>query len=157
QIGYNGGAWNNIGINSSVAAADATKSTAIGIGESATILGGGGGIFDGIAVDATALLLKYTYYGDANLSGNVDTIDFNILAASFAKTGKYWASGDFDWSTIVDTIDFNRLASNFAKLPVLAPVVSQPTPPGTPPPVIDREPAPDAPGDVLPPIVGPRT
>src|SRR5207244_4953289 len=56
-----------------------------------------------------------TYYGDANLSGNVDTIDFNLLATNFSQTGKVWYDGDFNYSGTVDTIDFNLLASNFSQ------------------------------------------
>src|SRR5205823_749045 len=75
----------------------------------------GGGTFSGQAVDGTAILVKYTYYGDANLSGNVDTIDFNILTANFSKTPRIWSDADFDYSQTVDTIDFNQLAGNFSK------------------------------------------
>ena len=112
--GYAGGAWTGNGINSSTAAANAIKDTAIGIGESQQIFGGAG-VFSGVAVDATALLLKYTFYGDASLSGNVDTIDFNSLASNFAQSGRYWALGDFNYNGTVNTIDFNLLAANFAK------------------------------------------
>ena len=37
-------------------------------------------------IDATAILIRYCYYGDANVDGAVDTIDFNLLAANFSKT-----------------------------------------------------------------------
>src|SRR5207237_5179457 len=70
--------------------------------------------FSGQTVDNTSLLTRYTYFGDANLDRTVDTIDFNLLAASFGQSGKRWFNGDFDYSGTVDTIDFNLLASNFA-------------------------------------------
>jgi len=111
--GYSAGNWNGIGINSASANADATHSTALGFAEASTLLGAGGGTFSGQSVDGTAILIKHTFYGDANLSGNVDTIDFNIVASNFNKTNKIWSDGDFDYQQDVDTIDFNLLASTF--------------------------------------------
>src|SRR5204863_3025199 len=52
---------------------------------------------------------------DANHDRSVNTIDFNLLAANFAQSGKTFSQGDFDYSGTVDTIDFNLLAANFAK------------------------------------------
>src|SRR5439155_16830030 len=54
---------------------------------------------------------------DANRDLNVDTIDFNILAANFSKSGKTFSQGNFDYDPAgsVDTIDFNLLAANFGK------------------------------------------
>src|SRR5688572_10627947 len=39
--------------------------------------------FAGQPVDATSILIRYTVYGDADLSGNVNLNDFNKLAANF--------------------------------------------------------------------------
>jgi hypothetical protein len=113
--GYDGGVWDGLGINSTNARLDATHSTALGFAEASTILGAGGGTFDGQTVDNTAILIKYTYYGDATLSGGVDTIDFNLLATNFNKSSKIWSDGDSNYSQTVDTIDFNLLAANFSK------------------------------------------
>jgi autotransporter-associated beta strand protein len=113
--GYNGGPWNGTGITSSTAAAIAAgaspNKTAIGYAEASTF---GTTSFDGITVDATAILLRYTYGGDANLDGSVDTTDFNILAANFSLTGTVWSQADFNNDGAVDTTDFNILASNFS-------------------------------------------
>ena len=59
----------------------------------------------------------------------MDTIDFNLLAASFSQTGKRWFNGDFDYSGTVDTIDFNLLATNFSygfPAPALGSLVPEP-------------------------------
>jgi hypothetical protein len=61
------------------------------------------------------VLIRYTLSGDANLDGTVDTIDFNLLAASFGAPGKSWVNGDFNHDCSVDTTDFNLLASNFSQ------------------------------------------
>jgi hypothetical protein len=54
---------------------------------------------------------------DSNRDHSVDTIDFNILASNFSKTGRTFSQGNFDYDAggNVDTIDFNLLASNFSK------------------------------------------
>src|SRR5205823_4038336 len=62
-----------------------------------------------------AITIKYTLYGDSDLSGSVDTVDFNLLATNFGQGGKVWSNGDFNYNGTVDTIDFNLLAANFAK------------------------------------------
>src|SRR5206468_6036284 len=67
--------------------------TAIGYAEATEL---GISTFLGQSVDSTALLLRYTYYGDADLNSAVDTIDFNMLAANFSKTGQTWDHGDFN-------------------------------------------------------------
>jgi hypothetical protein len=63
-------------------------------------------------VDSTAILLRLTRYGDADLSGTVNLADFNRLAANFG-TGTRWEQGDFDYNGTVNLQDFNRLAANF--------------------------------------------
>jgi hypothetical protein len=110
--GYASGSWNGTGINSSTAAADASgaHTTAVGFAEST-----GAGTFMGQPVDDTAVLIRYTYSGDANLDGKVDTLDFNTLAANFSGTGKIWSQADFNYDGVVDTLDFNNLAANFAQ------------------------------------------
>ena len=57
--------------------------------------------------------MRYTVAGDADLSGSIDTIDFNLVAANFSGTGRTFTQGDFNFDSSVDTIDFNLLASNF--------------------------------------------
>jgi hypothetical protein len=70
----------------------------------------------GWADDGTsAVTIRFVYYGDANLDGTVDTLDFNALAANFGGTSKVWTQADFNYDTIVDTLDFNRLAANFGR------------------------------------------
>lgn len=51
---------------------------------------------------------------DANRDRSVDTVDFNILAASFSQIGKTFSQGDFNYDGAVDTVDFNLLAANFS-------------------------------------------
>jgi len=114
--GYAGGAWNGPGINSATAAAASDK--AVGFAESSVALGVSGGTFKGQSVDGDALLIRFTYYGDSNVDGVVDTVDFNLLASNFSQSGKSWQDGDYNFDGTVDTVDFNLLASNFGKAPL---------------------------------------
>src|SRR5205814_7074794 len=73
---------------------------------------------DGLVTQADMDTLIHTIfqsqYGDANLDGSVDTIDFNILAANFSdNSAPGWGAADFNGDGSVDTTDFNLLASNF--------------------------------------------
>ena len=58
-----------------------------------------------------------TWYGDANLSQNVDGTDFFALAGHFGQSfsGSSWAFGDFNGDGLVDGTDFFTLAGNFGK------------------------------------------
>jgi hypothetical protein len=111
--GYAGGAWTGTGLQSGAAALNPGRQTALGYAESADVLGPAGGLFAGFAVDETAILVRYTRYGDANIDGIVSLADFNRLASNFGGTNKVWAEGDFNYDGLVNLTDFNRLASNF--------------------------------------------
>jgi hypothetical protein len=113
--GFAGGSWNGAGISSSSAAAVATDGsnshkTALGYAEASAL---GISTFADQSVDSTAVLVRYTLSGDANLDGVVDTLDFNALAANFGGTGRNWWEGDYNYDGVVDTLDFNALAGNF--------------------------------------------
>ncbi|HEX4052995.1 MAG TPA: dockerin type I domain-containing protein [Tepidisphaeraceae bacterium] len=102
--GYNGGAWNGPG----------------GINSSAANSNYGVGYADGSDSIVPNLLpgtieLAFTLYGDANLDGVVNSIDFGILAANFGKSGKVWDGGDFNYDGVVNSIDFGLMAANFGK------------------------------------------
>jgi len=105
--GYNGGAWTGDGMTSTAARVDPQHIHALGYAP----LNGG-------------MLVQYTLYGDANLHESVASIDFNLLAANFSKSGESWINGDFNYDGRVDTLDFNLLGSNFS-LSLPAPAASQ--------------------------------
>ena len=109
--------WDGNGIVTSQSNATAGNLTSIGIAEASRVKGITGtetAEFAGQNVDATAVLIKYTYGGDANLDGliNVDDygrIDFNI---HLGVTG--WFNGEFNYDGKIDVddygiIDFNNL------------------------------------------------
>jgi autotransporter-associated beta strand protein len=104
--GFNNGAWNGPGIDSSAAAA--TAGYALGYADAADP-GNPAGLASG------TVEVEYTLIGDADLNRTVNGIDFGILAANFNKTVTAWDQGDFDYNGIVNGIDFTALASNFNK------------------------------------------
>ena len=107
------GSWNGTGLTSAF-----SSSTGIPLGyiESADLLGPGGGAFGELSVDDTAVLVRATFYGDANLDSRVNLLDFNRLASNFGGAGKIWSQGDFNYDGDVNLLDFNLLAANFGRI-----------------------------------------
>jgi autotransporter-associated beta strand protein len=88
------------------------------------------GMFDDGVSQVT---VAYTVFGDANLDGKVNALDFNALATNFGNSNVYWYQGDFNYDNTVNTSDFMVLAQNFNKLapapsaaPVLGALVPEP-------------------------------
>jgi autotransporter-associated beta strand protein len=109
------------GITSSTAQSDATHLHAIGViqnnqsGNSVyTVLH----LYDGIAPGPADVLAKYTYFGDANLDGQVDGSDYTLIDAGFNSqktaaplTG--WYNGDFNYDGQIDGSDYTLIDNAF--------------------------------------------
>ena len=108
KSGYNGGAWNGTGIDSSAVAINANY--AIGYADAADP-GNPAGLSSG------GIEVKYTLYGDTNLDGTVNSIDFGALAANFGRSGKVWDQGDFNYDGVVNSIDFGFWRATSASQP----------------------------------------
>ena len=106
KSGYNGGAWNGAGIDSSSAAANSTYG--IGFADSADT-GNPANLSSG------QIELKYTLYGDANLDGVVNGEDFTILVSNIGKSVSGWDKGDFNYDGVVSGEDFTLLVANLGK------------------------------------------
>ncbi len=120
---YANGAWTGTGFTSSAAAAIAANSsnhhkTGLGYAEASEI---NAGSHNGIGLDNDAIVVAYTYYGDANLDGTVDTSDFMALATNFGSTSATWQTGDFNYDGKVNALDFNAVATNFGAASLAAP------------------------------------
>ena len=112
--GYAGGSWNGNGLITTGPSLE-PDAHGLGMAEASDVIGPAGGNFEGMFVDATAVLVKFVRYGDANLDGTVNLADFNRLASNFGGTNKIWSQGDFTYDGIVNLQDFNRLAGNFGR------------------------------------------
>jgi hypothetical protein len=102
--GFSGG-WQGLGgITSSTAAADATGRTALGYSSNAvlarTTFAGVSGLTPG------DVLVKFTYHGDADLSGHVTLDDFTLFLDGYKNAGTTWLQGDFDYGGLVTLDDF---------------------------------------------------
>jgi hypothetical protein len=71
--------------------------------------------FDQLPVwDLGNLMVKYTFGGDANLDGKVDSADQAILTANLGVTsGGYWAEGDFNYDGAVNSADQSILTAHW--------------------------------------------
>jgi prepilin-type N-terminal cleavage/methylation domain-containing protein/prepilin-type processing-associated H-X9-DG protein len=116
QQGYGSGNWNgSAGITSSVAAANTSHLTALGI----ALNSGSISSFDGNSTSAGDVLIKYTYYGDANLDGKVDGTDYSRIDAAYLAdktspgTMTGWYNGDFNYDGVIDGSDYTLIDNAF--------------------------------------------
>jgi hypothetical protein len=113
--GYNGGNWQgSTGITSSIAAANTTHLTALGV----VLNTGFTSSFDGNSTSSGDVLIKYTYYGDANLDGKVDSADYTLIDNGFLSrtsssplTG--WYNGDFNYDGVINGSDYTLIDNAF--------------------------------------------
>ncbi len=127
--GFNSGAWNGNGINSSTAAADSNNFTALGYGDAAAL---NYTIFSGQPITGDAVLVKYTYYGDSNLDGLVNGADFRMFLDGLATGGSSWTQGYYTYDGKVDLgNDFDLFLvgylHNGGALGALAPIIIEDT------------------------------
>jgi autotransporter-associated beta strand protein len=112
QRAFNAGHWNGAaGLDSLTAAADASGTTAIGYATAGFL---GKSEFKGVSpLNATDVLVKYTYYGDADLSGAVTLDDFTLFLSGYQNAGMTWEHGDFDYSGQVTLDDFTLFLASY--------------------------------------------
>jgi autotransporter-associated beta strand protein len=111
--GYNGGAWNGSeGITSHAAAIDTTHLTALGVIANDDGTGTDNALytsFDGQSVYDGDILVKYTYYGDANLDGHVDGTDYSRIDNGYLNNLTGWFNGDFNYDGVINGSDYTLI------------------------------------------------
>ena len=109
--------WDGPGINSSTARDEPNGVTGLGFAvfeelgiETPTFLGVNVGDFD-----SNDIVVKYTYYGDANLNGVVNGEDFQQFLGGFGhpEVTQTWLNGDFDYNGVVNGEDFGAFLYGF--------------------------------------------
>jgi hypothetical protein len=101
------GLWDRAGISSSAARAASPPITTLGAIEGSDYIAATGTTtFAGLPVDSSAALVKYTYYGDANLSGAIDFDDYVRIDVGFNTQLTGWFNGDFNYSGAVNFDDY---------------------------------------------------
>jgi hypothetical protein len=115
RAGYNGGVWNGTsGLRSTRAAS--TPLTALGFAESSDILGPNGGACGGTQVDSTAILVRCTRVGDANLDGQVNFDDYSRIDLGFNSHRTGWSNGDFNYDGAINFDDYALIDLSFNSL-----------------------------------------
>jgi hypothetical protein len=110
---YAGGTWGGQGITSSYAATH--PGTAIGYAYAMDLLGNTqnpAGTILGETVGPTAVYLRLTQAGDANLDGVVNFGDLLLLAKSYGKASG-WYRGDYNYDGVTNFADLLILAKNY--------------------------------------------
>ena len=110
----NGGAWDGLGITSS--SAEQVLTTLV-IGEATHVLGISGsdtGVWQGQTVDATTVLVKFSYTGDVDLNGQLDGDDYFYLDSNILQSGMVFGHhvGDFDLNGELNGDDYFLIDSN---------------------------------------------
>jgi hypothetical protein len=119
--GYAGGTWAGAGIDSSAAAGNTEHLTALGViqnNQDGSALFTATHPFDGTTPGVSDVLIKYTYYGDANLDGKVDATDYSRIdngylsqKSSSPLTG--WYNGDFNYDGVINGSDYTLIDNAF--------------------------------------------
>jgi fibronectin-binding autotransporter adhesin len=112
KSGFNSssGYWNGTGgIISTTAASDSTHLTTLGFRT-------GGNPVDGINTTASDVIVKYTYFGDADLNGTLDGADYQQIDTGFGLHLTGWSNGDFNYDGVIDGTDFSLIDNTFNQL-----------------------------------------
>ena len=62
------------------------------------------------------VLVKYTYYGDADLNGSVNGADYAQIDHGFGAHLTGWSNGDFNYDGVVDGSDYSLIDNTFNQL-----------------------------------------
>ncbi|MBC8107571.1 MAG: hypothetical protein H7Z14_13350 [Anaerolineae bacterium] len=109
------GTWTGSGLTSSTARTSNPKNRTLGAIEASSFksIYGVNAPFAGESIDTTAVLVKFTYYGDADFNGVVDFDDYSRIDAGFNNNRTGWMNGDVDGNGIVDFDDYSLIDQAF--------------------------------------------
>jgi hypothetical protein len=108
------GYWNgSAGIVSSAAATNTKFQTTLGVIQNTNGSMPLYPMFDGQNSTTADVLVKYTYYGDADLNGVVNGADYAKVDAGFHSHTGTWLNGDFDYDGVIDGSDYTLIDNMF--------------------------------------------
>jgi fibronectin-binding autotransporter adhesin len=111
KLGFHSGHWNGTGgIVSSAAAGNTRFLTALGSRLS------DGTPFDSVNTTTNDVLVKYTYYGDADLNGVINGADYALLDTGFGLHQTGWQHGDFNYDGVVNGTDYALIDNTFNQI-----------------------------------------
>jgi hypothetical protein len=112
--GFHAGAWDGVGgitSSSATAAGDPQQVTALGYASNATL---NKTSFAGVTgLTSSAVFVKYTYYGDGDLSGTTTLDDFTLFLNGYQNSGTTWFQGDYDFGGLVTLDDFTLFLKGY--------------------------------------------
>lgn len=80
-------------------------------------------LWNGLSIDDTTIIAKYTFRGDANLDGAVGFADLVAVAQNYGKNGgATWDMGDFNYDGNVGFADLVSVAQNYGDMLPAAPI-----------------------------------
>jgi hypothetical protein len=100
------GAWDTPGLTSSAARTQPNHATTLGLLSGAEYISVAGTSFDGFTVAASDVLVKYTWYGDADFNGRVNFDDYVRIDNGFNNHFTGWLNGDFDLNGVINFDDY---------------------------------------------------
>jgi hypothetical protein len=119
QDGRNSGSWNGTGIVTSMSAAQgATGLTTLAVAAASDVLGlapGDTAMWSGETVSSTDMLVKYTYAGDADLSGAINADDYFQIDKNVGSDSPTFFKGDFNYDGQINGDDYYVIDSNFVQ------------------------------------------
>ncbi|MEO6435422.1 MAG: hypothetical protein ABIP55_06625, partial [Tepidisphaeraceae bacterium] len=121
-VGYvktarNGGTWNGASGITTAASDALTGLTTLAVAEAADVLdltGTQTDTWNGQTVDATSVLVTYTYAGDANLDGKIGIDDYGQIDFNVGSSGSVfgWYNGDFNYDGQINIDDYGIIDFN---------------------------------------------
>jgi hypothetical protein len=69
--------------------------------------------FDNVTAQNTDILVKFTYFGDANLDGKINSSDYIQIDNGFAQNLPGWFNGDFNNDGVVNGDDYTLIDNAF--------------------------------------------
>ncbi len=118
--GYNNGKWNGHGIASSAAGGNTAFLTTLatllnnnGAGAPLYTQTNGQSRFDGLVPALNDVLIKYTYYGDTKLTGQVTSSSYTTIDNGFLSHLTGWSNGDLNYDGIINGSDYTLIDNAF--------------------------------------------
>ena len=121
--GRNGGSWNGNGIRSTTASQDSSGNTGLAMARNVAWAFRNGVYapsespfitsFVGETVDIYAILVKYTWQGDASFDGMINADDYGRIDRGFIARGSVYDDGDFNYDGLVNADDYGIIDRGF--------------------------------------------